>query len=84
MEKLTAPSPDLPTPSELRELRKRANLSQSDVAKLLGLTQVCISHYELGKRTPPASLLSTLRLYVSSLCSHRIRHYSDLQEALTL
>lgn len=34
----------------LRELRNKANLTQSELASLVGLTQGSIGHYENGKR----------------------------------
>ena len=38
--------------STLRSLRKKHNLTQSDLAKELGVTQRTISYYESGKGTP--------------------------------
>ncbi|AMR25502.1 hypothetical protein A0257_22700 (plasmid) [Hymenobacter psoromatis] len=46
--------------SNLRALRRRANLSQSDVADELGTDYNTISRYENGKSTPKLEALSKL------------------------
>lgn len=51
----------------LRDLREDADLKQVDVAQFLNCTQVCYSHYELGKRDIPTEILIKLaRLYGTS------------------
>ena len=40
-----------------RELRKRAGLEQSDVAKCINVTQGAVSMWECGKNFPQAELL---------------------------
>ena len=42
-------------PNYLRTHRKRAGLSQADVARVAGVTQPALSNYELGKRVLPLS-----------------------------
>lgn len=41
----------------IRDLRKDCDLHQKDVAEYLQCTQVCYSHYELGKRDIPTDVL---------------------------
>lgn len=44
----------------LKELRKIRNLSQNDVAKAIGVSQVTYSNYENGRRTPSNFTLLSL------------------------
>ena len=46
----------------LRELRERASLSQTDVAKYLKITRQAYNHYETGKRTPDPKAISELAM----------------------
>lgn len=51
-------------PTKLRELRKRNNLSQKDVAERLNVSPSIISSYETGERTPSIdNLLALSYLY---------------------
>ncbi len=44
----------------IRDLREDNDLKQIDVAKYLNCSQVCYSHYELGKRDIPTEVLIKL------------------------
>ncbi len=44
----------------LREIREDRNLKQKDVSKLLNVSQVAYSYYELGKRQIPIDILKKL------------------------
>ena len=44
----------------LRDLREDRDLLQKDVAEVLQCSQVCYSHYELGKRNIPTEVLVQL------------------------
>lgn len=44
----------------IRELREDHDLRQIDLAQLLQCSQVCYSHYEMGKRDIPTDVLITL------------------------
>jgi len=46
----------------LRELREKASLSQTDVAKYLKITRQAYNHYETGKRTPDPKAISELAM----------------------
>lgn len=49
-----------PFGKRLRELRQAKGLSQMELAAALGVTQVAISHYELGLKKPPFKNLCKL------------------------
>ncbi len=44
----------------IRDLREDNNLFQKDIAKVLNCSQVCYSHYEIGKRDIPTDVLIKL------------------------
>ena len=44
----------------IRDLREDKDLKQCDIAKLLNVSQVAYSYYELGKRQIPIDLLIRL------------------------
>ena len=47
----------------IRDLREDADLKQRDMAAYLNCSQVCYSHYELGKRDVPTDVLIRLSAY---------------------
>lgn len=44
----------------IKNLREDKDLSQSQISKILNISQVAYSYYELGKRSIPIELLSKL------------------------
>ena len=44
----------------IRDLREDRDLFQKDLAAYLNCSQVCYSHYEIGKRDIPTEVLSKL------------------------
>ena len=51
----------------IRDLREDHDLTQKDLAAYLNCSQVCYSHYELGKRDIPTDVLIKLsRFYNTS------------------
>jgi len=48
-------------PDELETWREKHNLTQAELAAMLGVTNVCISRWESGKRKIPAFLHITLK-----------------------
>lgn len=44
----------------IAELRKRRKMLQSELAKLVGVSAVAISHWETGKATPKSGYLPKL------------------------
>lgn len=52
----------------IRDLREDADLYQKDLAQYLQCSQVCYSHYEIGKRDIPTDVLIKLaRFYNTSV-----------------
>lgn len=47
----------------IRDLREDHDLLQKDIATYLKCTQVCYSHYEIGKRDIPTDVLIALAAY---------------------
>lgn len=58
--------------ARLRRLRKNSNLSQTEVAKLAGLTQSALSQIEGGKRVTSIDILwsiaNALNVKLSTIC----------------
>ena len=52
--------------NRLRELREDRDLLQSDISKVLNVSQVAYSYYELGKRQIPIDLLKKLAKYYNT------------------
>ena len=49
--------------NRLKEIREDKDLSQKDIAKILNVSQVAYSYYEIGKRQIPIDLLKKLAKY---------------------
>ncbi len=49
--------------SRIRDLREDRDLYQKDLANYLNCSQVCYSHYEMGKRDIPTEVLIKLAKY---------------------
>lgn len=49
--------------NRLKEIREDKDLLQSDIAKILNVSQVAYSYYEIGKRQLPIDLLKKLAIY---------------------
>lgn len=47
----------------IRDLREDSDRKQKDLAAYLNCSQVCYSHYELGKRDVPTDVLIRLSRY---------------------
>lgn len=65
--------------ADLKALRKRAGLTQTQLAERLGADQTTISLFELGKRDPPAD---TLEEWVR-ICGGRIEIHHPGQISLS-
>lgn len=49
----------------IRDLREDRDLRQKDLAEVLHCTQVCYSHYEIGKRDIPTGCWSSWRRFTA-------------------
>ena len=49
--------------NRLKEIREDKDLLRSDIAKILNVSQVAYSYYEIGKRQLPIDLLKKLAIY---------------------
>jgi len=50
----------------IRDLREDRDLKQKEVADYLNCSQVCYSHYELGKRDIPTEVLIKLAKFYNT------------------
>lgn len=50
----------------IRDLREDHDLKQIDIANYLSCSQVCYSHYELGKRDIPTEVLIKLAQFYNT------------------
>ena len=58
----------------LKELRKEANATQADIAKILGVTVSAYGNYELGQREPTIDFLCKLADYFNVSVDYLIGH----------
>lgn len=61
----------------IRDLREDHDLYQKDVAEYLQCTQVCYSHYELGKRDIPTDVLIRLADYYNTSTDYLLERTDD-------
>ena len=52
--------------NRLKDLREDADLTQTQIASLLNISQVAYSYYEIGKRSIPLELLCKLADYYNT------------------
>lgn len=52
--------------NRLKDLREDSDLTQTQVASLLNISQVAYSYYEIGKRSIPLELLCKLADYYNT------------------
>ena len=66
---------------KLRDLRKKYNLSQSDLAKILNLSQNAISRYEKGEADPDLETLKKIsqffKVSIDYLLDNEIKNNLD-------
>jgi predicted transcriptional regulator len=56
---------DVPTPNDLRTERKEANLSQSELADRVGISQPALSQIESGNNDPTLSTVRRIALEIN-------------------
>ena len=52
--------------TRIKDLREDNDLTQNDISKILNISQVAYSYYELGKRSIPIEILSKLADYYNT------------------
>lgn len=63
----------------IREIREDKDLTQSDIAKILNVSQVAYSFYEIGKRQLPIDLLIKLAEYYNTSTDYLLE-LTDIRE----
>ncbi len=65
------------SPKQFKETREQLGLTQTDLAKLLGLSgKAPISHFEIGFRTP-SPLISAVMSYLGSLSERKAQDFIE-------
>ncbi len=54
----------VPTPTELKQWRKAAHLSQREIAAILKISAAYVAYLENGKRSPSAALIQRYRKFM--------------------
>ena len=62
----------------IRDLREDRDLKQKDVADYLNCSQVCYSHYELGKRDIPTEVLIKLAKFYNTTTDYILGLTDDI------
>ena len=63
----------------IRDLREDHDLFQKDIAAYLQCTQVCYSHYEMGKRDIPTDVLIALADYYDTSVDYLLSLTDEIQ-----
>ena len=58
--------------TRMKDLREDNDLTQNDISKILNISQVAYSYYELGKRSIPIEILSKLADYYNTSVDYLI------------
>ena len=58
--------------TRIKDLREDNDLTQNDISKILNISQVAYSYYELGKRSIPIEILSKLADYYNTSVDYLI------------
>ncbi len=62
----------------IRDLREDRDLKQKDIADYLNCSQVCYSHYELGKRDIPTEILIKLAKFYQTSTDYILELTDDI------
>ena len=62
----------------IRDLREDKDLKQKEVADYLNCSQVCYSHYELGKRDIPTEILIKLAKFYKTSTDYILELTDDI------
>ncbi len=58
---------------KIRTIRRRLGLTQEGFAKLIGVHQITVSHWETGARKPSAMAVKAIRAIIASRKTIRTR-----------
>ncbi len=62
----------------IRDLREDRDLKQKEIADYLNCSQVCYSHYELGKRDVPTGVLIKLAKFYNTTTDYILGLTDDM------
>ncbi len=62
----------IPTPEVCRALRRRAGLTQTDLAEVLGIDRASVARYELGTRRPRGETAAAYRQLLDRLAREAV------------
>jgi len=65
--------------TRLKELREDSDMNQTQIAKILGVGQRAISHYELGENCIPIEILKRLADYYGTSVDYLL-YRTDVKE----
>lgn len=67
------------TKTRIKNLREDNDLTQSEISKLLNISQVAYSYYELNKRNIPLELLSKLADYYNTSIDYLVYRTDEIK-----
>ena len=65
--------------THIKNLREDNDLTQSEISKLLNISQVAYSYYELNKRNIPLELLSKLADYYNTSIDYLVYRTDEIK-----
>lgn len=65
--------------TRIKNLREDNDLTQSEISKLLNISQVAYSYYELNKRNIPLELLSKLADYYNTSIDYLVYRTDEIK-----
>lgn len=65
--------------TRIKNLREDSDLTQSDVSKILNISQVAYSYYELNRRNIPLELLSKLADFYNTSIDYLVYRTNEIK-----
>lgn len=65
--------------TRIKNLREDNDLTQNDISKILNISQVAYSYYELNKRNIPLELLSKLADYYNTSIDYLVYRTDEIK-----
>lgn len=66
--------------SNLKRLRKEHNLTQEELGKILGVTRIMVSYYEIGRSVPSFQVLEKIIKYFKINPDQILGTYMEIKE----